>query len=280
MHSICLLIFVAMWQHASALPHIDSNVLNTREVAEIIPSNKTLKPHHFTWRAPSAEDERAPCPMLNTLANHGFLPHNGREITRDIFLKGVSDALHFDQESVDRLFGGALNAVPEFNSTSFGLGMLHVKNFIEHDGSTSMKDVIVETQHVFHEPTFNNFMSYIPEDANSITIPAAANAKARHFKDMSEINPRFSIVQSQQLPVMLEMASIFLVFGQPTQKVAKRSFFEYFFRNQRLPVELGWAPPQTEISFTNGIREIAAELLEELPADVPFLYNPGMINKT
>jgi hypothetical protein len=113
---------------------------------------------------------------------------------------------------------------------SFDLGMLHVKNFIEHDGSTSMPDVIVETRDAYHEPTFKNFMSYIPKDANNITIPAAANAKARHFKDMSQINPRFSIVQSQQTPIMLEMASTFLVFGQATQKAANRSFFEYFFR--------------------------------------------------
>ena len=108
--------------------------------------------------------------------------------------------------------------------------MLHVKNFIEHDGSTSMQDVITEPNAVYHEPTFRNFMSYIPKNANGITISAAANAKARHFKDMSKLNPRFSIVQSQQTPIMLEMASTFLVFGQAAKKVADRSFFEYFFR--------------------------------------------------
>lgn len=124
MHFIYTLVFAAMWNQASALPHIDSNVLNIREVPRIIPTNSTLKPHHFTWRAPSTDDERAPCPMLNTLANHGFLPHNGRDITRDIFLKALTDALNFDQESVDRLFTGGLNAVPKFNSTVSCLGIL------------------------------------------------------------------------------------------------------------------------------------------------------------
>lgn len=124
MHFTYTLVFAAMWKQASALPHIDSNVLNIREIARIIPTNSTLKPHHFTWRAPSADDERAPCPMLNTLANHGFLPHNGRDITRDIFLKALTDALNFDQESVDRLFTGALGAVPKFNSTVSCLGIL------------------------------------------------------------------------------------------------------------------------------------------------------------
>lgn len=30
------------------------------------------------WRAPAADDLRSPCPVLNALANHGFLPRDGR----------------------------------------------------------------------------------------------------------------------------------------------------------------------------------------------------------
>lgn len=29
------------------------------------------------WKAPSETDQRGPCPGLNSLANHGYLPHNG-----------------------------------------------------------------------------------------------------------------------------------------------------------------------------------------------------------
>ncbi|EEB95895.1 hypothetical protein MPER_05065, partial [Moniliophthora perniciosa FA553] len=35
--------------------------------------------HQF--QAPSETDLRSPCPGLNTLANHGFLPRNGSNIT-------------------------------------------------------------------------------------------------------------------------------------------------------------------------------------------------------
>jgi Peroxidase, family 2 len=42
------------------------------------------------WIAPDASDDRAPCPGLNTLANHGYLNRNGRDITdqniKDAFL--------------------------------------------------------------------------------------------------------------------------------------------------------------------------------------------------
>jgi hypothetical protein len=29
------------------------------------------------WKAPGKTDQRGPCPGLNALANHGYLPHNG-----------------------------------------------------------------------------------------------------------------------------------------------------------------------------------------------------------
>src|SRR5690242_8843029 len=32
---------------------------------------------------------RSPCPMLNTLANHGILPYSGRDITRDELTKAL-----------------------------------------------------------------------------------------------------------------------------------------------------------------------------------------------
>jgi hypothetical protein len=29
------------------------------------------------WKTPGKNDQRGPCPGLNALANHGYLPHNG-----------------------------------------------------------------------------------------------------------------------------------------------------------------------------------------------------------
>jgi hypothetical protein len=29
------------------------------------------------WKAPGQHDQRGPCPGLNSLANHGYIPHNG-----------------------------------------------------------------------------------------------------------------------------------------------------------------------------------------------------------
>lgn len=42
---------------------------------------------------PGPGDVRSPCPALNNLANHGFLPHSGKGITVPQFVKGLKDGL-------------------------------------------------------------------------------------------------------------------------------------------------------------------------------------------
>ncbi|KAF5354419.1 hypothetical protein D9758_010764 [Tetrapyrgos nigripes] len=39
------------------------------------------------WKAPGPNDLRGPCPGLNTLANHGFLPRDGRNINMPVILE-------------------------------------------------------------------------------------------------------------------------------------------------------------------------------------------------
>ncbi|KAJ7315254.1 hypothetical protein DFH08DRAFT_972270 [Mycena albidolilacea] len=43
------------------------------------PNNAEPKGHE--WKAPGPGDVRGPCPGLNTLANHRYLPHNGKQFT-------------------------------------------------------------------------------------------------------------------------------------------------------------------------------------------------------
>ena len=44
--------------------------------ASVDPDNKRPEPG-YPYMAPKATDSRGPCPGLNTLANHGYLPRDG-----------------------------------------------------------------------------------------------------------------------------------------------------------------------------------------------------------
>lgn len=64
---------------------------------------------------------RGPCPMMNTLANHGILPHDGRDITKDAVVKAMKQGLNFDSTLAVVMFDQAVIANPEPNATFFTL---------------------------------------------------------------------------------------------------------------------------------------------------------------
>ncbi|KAF2760419.1 Cloroperoxidase [Pseudovirgaria hyperparasitica] len=48
------------------------------------------------WKKAGPNDFRGPCPMMNTLANHGFLPRDGRNITVENAVHALVSGLNFD----------------------------------------------------------------------------------------------------------------------------------------------------------------------------------------
>jgi hypothetical protein len=78
---------------------------------------------------------RSPCPMLNSLANHGFLDHSGKKITRTQIQNTFSTVLNIGDDLIDFLWKAALTTVPTPNATSFSLENLNTHDILEHDGS-------------------------------------------------------------------------------------------------------------------------------------------------
>lgn len=59
--------------------------------------------------------------MMNTLANHGILPRDGRGITKESVIKGMRQGLNFDPTLASIMFEQAVIANPEPNATFFTL---------------------------------------------------------------------------------------------------------------------------------------------------------------
>lgn len=95
-----------------------------------------------TWSPPGPGDVRSPCPGLNSLANNGFLPHNGKGITIPILIKALKDGLNVGADFATVIGGAGLLSVPHnLLATSFDLNNLNEHNFpIEHDASLSRAD--------------------------------------------------------------------------------------------------------------------------------------------
>ncbi len=43
----------------------------------------------YRYQAPGPNDSRSPCPALNALANHGYLPRDGKDITPEVLQRAV-----------------------------------------------------------------------------------------------------------------------------------------------------------------------------------------------
>lgn len=73
--------------------------------------------------------------MLNTLANHGFLPHSGKGITANKTIDALFNALNIEKDLGQLLFNFAATTNPTPNATYFDLDHLSRHNVLEHDGS-------------------------------------------------------------------------------------------------------------------------------------------------
>lgn len=51
-------------------------------------------PRFTKWTPPGAGDVRAPCPGLNTLANHNFIHHNGKNMTIPHLVEGLAAGMN------------------------------------------------------------------------------------------------------------------------------------------------------------------------------------------
>jgi hypothetical protein len=71
--------------------------------------------------------------MLNALANHGYLPHNGKYIGEETIVQAFATVLNFEKVFSQTLFKNALTTNP--NATTFSLANLSCHNILEHVGS-------------------------------------------------------------------------------------------------------------------------------------------------
>lgn len=75
--------------------------------------------------------------MMNTLANHGFLPRDGRNITKENAVHALTTGLNFNSSLATLMFEMAIIANPEPNATFFtlyvypSLGNANIDNLLQ-----------------------------------------------------------------------------------------------------------------------------------------------------
>ncbi|KAN0114595.1 Cloroperoxidase [Hyaloscypha variabilis] len=204
-----------------------------------------LAQHNLSWTPPGPDDVRGPCPMLNTLANHGILPHSGYNISQEITIKALSSAVNFTSNLAEFLFAFALTTNPEQNATVFNLHQLGTHDILEHDASLSRSDKFFNTSDAFNKDVFAETTSYWPGDV----IDLQKAATSRHARALTSVgkNPSFTFSELARGFAHGEVAALPLVFGDRVAGTAPKDLVVSFFENERLPVDLGWKTPALAI---------------------------------
>ncbi|KAH8885374.1 putative chloroperoxidase [Thozetella sp. PMI_491] len=205
-----------------------------------------LLPSH--WAPAGPTDSRSPCPGLNTLANHGFLPHDGRNITISQFVDAISKGFGFDDSVGQFLATTAFNFLGVDLNSGMDLELLNTPNVLEHNASLTRHDQPgADSLHV--DPSRVDAM-LADSPTNYLDVVSAAISRNRVYAESNYPN-----VSATIMGIMYGESSLMLIVTS-TETVpaagaseedyyamgANKTVVEVFFNEERLPVELGWKP--------------------------------------
>ncbi|KAJ3152686.1 hypothetical protein HDU86_005561 [Geranomyces michiganensis] len=227
------------------------------------------------WIAPGPNDVRGPCPMLNSLANHGLIPRSGRNITNKQYLEGLKKVSCGVDLAGVFLTGAAVLGVPHRPDGSFGLDDLRTHSTIEHDASLTRNDFNLSPEHdnwTFNQTLYDQMRSFVNADG-FMDIHSMALARLNRQADTARRNPGNDIGLREGLIAHGEAAVLLAFFGWQESKINNKvplAFADSLFQNERFPYHLGWAPPPIPVTVAQTTFVNSLIIAEEVKIAGPF----------
>ncbi|KAK9685292.1 hypothetical protein K7432_015548 [Basidiobolus ranarum] len=191
-----------------------------------------IEDHH--WEKPR-NAIRGPCPVLNTLSNHGYLPRSGRNITIYQLRQGLEDSLNVHPLPRDVLVAVFYSHIGEYTDSSMvipSLQDLRVHNLIEHDFSLSRKDTNLGDP-VNADPELLRQLENSASDGNTFTLEDFARLSNKRILHSLKNNPNVTYTPRLKAIIQFEMGIFVDVFGKD-RKVSKEAVMDVF-AHERLP---------------------------------------------
>jgi hypothetical protein len=237
------------------------------------PSIVPLKRGAYT--PPSSSDLRGPCPLLNSLANHGYLPRDGRDVGVDdlttalkevglssvlismlsnpIFLERQQDIAKQSPSFLGRMrylirnpwallfdqFGvrpaGQTNAL---GRKYINLDQLSVHGEIEHDVSITRRDFAQGNNTTIQPDLVKELLAASSDGGSTLTAQDLASLRKRRIEKQREVNSQLTYGSFQHQVACGETTLVLNAFGDG--KSVPCDWVHTLFVEERLPVEEGW----------------------------------------
>nr|ARH52644.1 heme-thiolate peroxidase [Ustulina deusta] len=221
-----------------------------------------------TFSPEKPTDTRGVCPMLNALANHGFLPRDGRDITENQTVTALNDALNLTPDFGQFLFTAARLSNPKPNATTFNLDHLDRHDLFEHDGSLSRQDAYFGQWSRFNATVWNWTMQYYTGDV--LDVQMIANSRAQRAMRSNLTNPEYKLSVVGYDFSVAENAAILSILGDKVTQTCPKVFADYLFSKEELPYSVGWKKSELPISLQDLITTFHdIELATAFPAPPP-----------
>lgn len=153
----------------------------------------------------TATYRRSPCPALNTLANHGYIPRNGMGITPTILKNAVMEVFNIGSDLAAALVSG----VP----VSTTLDFLSTHNFIEHDASMVHADIYYGADPMNTDIDLVNDLLGRADSSGQISVSAVAAVRKDRLASCLSNNPTCSFGVTQSTIAYGESCTLLLGFG-------------------------------------------------------------------
>ncbi|KAH6897713.1 Chloroperoxidase [Coprinopsis sp. MPI-PUGE-AT-0042] len=209
--------------------------------------------------APGPGDLRGPCPALNTLANHGYLPRDGVASPAQI-ITAIQEGFNMENSVarfntyVNHLLDGNVltdlisigDKTPKTGSDeppppALVSGMNHHGTF-EGDASLTRADAFFGDNHSFNPEIFEQFKSYSSQYGGGFyTLTAAAEYLGNRFDQSKRTNPDFNFVGLRHITAFDQATYPFLFFVDGRRTSPDEKFrldmvtAERFFEDMQFP---------------------------------------------
>ncbi|KAL8856071.1 MAG: hypothetical protein Q9178_007327 [Gyalolechia marmorata] len=228
-------------------------------------------------------DLRSPCPAINALANHGYLPRDGRNVRASEILDGMNQyglgsflgamfthPIFLEQHQKDSQFTSSwwslianpfASAFAPFGMRekgqrdSDGLGCLNLDqlalhNVVEHDVSMTRLDA-AQGDNITPQPDLIADLLASSSNGKTITIDDFVGLRKRRYEKQKQDNPQLDFQGLQVQIACTEVALVLKVLGNG--KEVPVDYVKAFFQEGRIPRNEGWLKRQW---WTLGLIEL------------------------
>ena len=229
----------------------------------------TLKPG--TYSPPRPTDLRSPCPGINALANHGYLPRSGLHVPASALKAGMNefglgDVLssiftypifyeHHPSSSPTKthwtnLLSNPLQSLfanfgmrtpgetdPDSGVPVLNLDQLAQHGIVEHDVSLSRRD-LAQGDNLSPQADLIAELLSASSDGVFLTVADLVALRRRRYARQKRDNPALEFGERELFLGCAEVALLLKVFGDGEQ--VRVEYMRAFFEEGRLPREEGW----------------------------------------